>query len=356
MESKQAFGSYVKEKRQAKGLSQRDLAQKLYVTESAVSKWERGVSYPDITQITPLCEVLDVSEHELVTASDDERQRRMEREVTTHRKVRRAWLVAWSVIYLFVIVGAATTKTPLGPFPYDIAQAVVGCLLMASFTHVPVLVKSERGMAAFCSAYLCANLLMLVEYGRYGWVGLQNFSLSFVGLLFSVSVVAVPFVLVWASKRSDANALVQHKGLIYLSTVSILLMFLVSATCLRDGKILEEALRFDLIAAVMLVPVWTTFLALRYVRATLPFRLAAAIAAFGAWVFFGGGLVSVLFYGTFAASDLHTHVNFADWATYPTVNDNLCWLVLIVCLIAAAVLCVAEVALHRPADEKSEVK
>lgn len=54
MESKQAFGGYIKEKRQAKGLSQRDLAQKLYVTESAVSKWERGVSYPDITQITPL--------------------------------------------------------------------------------------------------------------------------------------------------------------------------------------------------------------------------------------------------------------------------------------------------------------
>ncbi len=227
---------------------------------------------------------------------------------------------------------------------------------MASFTHVPVLVKSERGMAAFCSAYLCANLLMLVEYGRYGWVGLQNFSLSFVGLLFSVSVVAVPFVLVWASKRSDANALVQHKGLIYLSTVSILLMFLVSAACLRDGKILEEALRFDLIAAVMLVPVWTTFLSLRYMRAALPFRLATAIAAFGAWVFVGGGLVDLLFYGAFASFDFHMHVNFTDWTTYPTVNDNLCWLVLIVCLIVAAVLCVAEVALHRPADEKSEAK
>ncbi len=126
MESKQAFGSYVKEKRQAKGLSQRDLAQKLYVTESAVGKWERGVSYPDITQITPLCEVLDVSEHELVTASDDERQRRMERDVTTHRKVRRAWLVAWSVIYLFVIVGAATTKPLWARFPTTLRRRLWG--------------------------------------------------------------------------------------------------------------------------------------------------------------------------------------------------------------------------------------
>ena len=266
------------------------------------------------------------------------------------------WLIVWSVIYLFVIMGAATTKSPLGPFPYDIARAVAGCLLLASFTHVPVLVKSERGMVAFCSAYLCANLLMLVEYGRYEWVGLQNFSLSFVGLLFGVCIVALPFVLAWAARRSDADALARHKGLIYLSAVSILLMFWVSATCLHGGKMLEEALRMDLIAVVMLVPVWTTFLSLRYMRTALPFRLAAAIAVFGAWVFVGGGLVNVLFYGAFASFDFHMHVNFADWTTHPTVNDNLCWLVLIVCLIAAAVLCVVEVALHRPADEKSEAK
>lgn len=58
-------------------------------------------------------------------------------------------------------------------------------------------------MAAFCSGYCCVNLLMLVEYGHYGWVCLKAFSLSFVGLLFAVSVVALPFVLVWAARRSD---------------------------------------------------------------------------------------------------------------------------------------------------------
>lgn len=104
----------------------------------------------------------------------------------------------------------------------------------------------------------------------------------------------------------------------------------------------------DLIAAVMLMPVWTTFLGLRYMCTELPFRLAAVLAAFGAWVFFGGGLVNVLFYGTFASFDLHTHVNFADWTTYPTANDNLCWLVLIVCLVAAAALCVAGAITGRP--------
>lgn len=80
MESKRAFGEYIREKRKGLGLSQRDLAEKLFISESAVSKWERGVSYPDITLVSPLCEVLGVSEHELITASDDERQRMIERE------------------------------------------------------------------------------------------------------------------------------------------------------------------------------------------------------------------------------------------------------------------------------------
>ena len=259
-----------------------------------MSKWERGVSYPDITQITPLCEALEVSEHELVTASDDERQRRMEREVDVRRKVRLAWLIAWSAIYLFVIAGAATTQNPHGPFPYGIVRAVVGCLLLVSFTHVPVLVKTERGMAAFCSGYCCVNLLMLVEYGRYGWAGLKTFGLSFVGLLFAVSVVALPFVLAWAARRLNAPVL-SHKGLIYLSTVSMLLIFPASVACVHDGKVFEEALRMDCVAAVMLVPVWTTFLAVRYMRVALSFRLATAIAAFGAWVFLGSGVVRTCF-------------------------------------------------------------
>ena len=44
MESKKTFGEYIRERRRAMGLTQREFAEKLYVTESAVSKWERGSS------------------------------------------------------------------------------------------------------------------------------------------------------------------------------------------------------------------------------------------------------------------------------------------------------------------------
>ena len=45
MEEKISFGRFIARKRREKNLTQRELAEQLYVTESAVSKWERGVSH-----------------------------------------------------------------------------------------------------------------------------------------------------------------------------------------------------------------------------------------------------------------------------------------------------------------------
>ena len=71
MENKKTFGSYIFQRRRELGMTQKDLAEKLYVTESAVSKWERGLSYPDITLLQNICSVLQVTEHELLTGSED---------------------------------------------------------------------------------------------------------------------------------------------------------------------------------------------------------------------------------------------------------------------------------------------
>ena len=38
------------------------------IKSGAISKWERGVSYPDITLISDICRILDMSEHEFITA------------------------------------------------------------------------------------------------------------------------------------------------------------------------------------------------------------------------------------------------------------------------------------------------
>lgn len=42
------------------GLTQRELAERLHVTNKAVSKWECGLSYPDVTLLEPLASALEL--------------------------------------------------------------------------------------------------------------------------------------------------------------------------------------------------------------------------------------------------------------------------------------------------------
>ena len=62
----QKLGIFITELRKEKGLTQAQLAQKLNVTDKAVSKWERGVGFPDIKLLEPLADVLDISLLELM--------------------------------------------------------------------------------------------------------------------------------------------------------------------------------------------------------------------------------------------------------------------------------------------------
>lgn len=63
---KTRFGGFLAEQRKAKGFTQKDLAQRLFVSDKAVSKWERGISMPDISLLIPLADILEVSVTELL--------------------------------------------------------------------------------------------------------------------------------------------------------------------------------------------------------------------------------------------------------------------------------------------------
>lgn len=59
-------GELIAQRRKARGMSQGELASRLHVTDKAVSKWERGLSYPDVTLLEPLAAALDLTVEELM--------------------------------------------------------------------------------------------------------------------------------------------------------------------------------------------------------------------------------------------------------------------------------------------------
>ena len=68
------FGAFLQARRKELGMTQADLAEKLYVTDKAVSRWERGVGFPDIKLLQPLADALDISIVELMHGEKIEKE------------------------------------------------------------------------------------------------------------------------------------------------------------------------------------------------------------------------------------------------------------------------------------------
>ena len=59
------IGKFISEKRKELGITQSELAEKLNITDRAISKWENGVCMPDVGTIPELCEILNITINDL---------------------------------------------------------------------------------------------------------------------------------------------------------------------------------------------------------------------------------------------------------------------------------------------------
>ena len=73
------MGQFISELRKEKGLTQKDIGDKLNITDNSVSKWERGINAPDIYYLGPLSEILGVSVKELLNGERNIRKRKIKK-------------------------------------------------------------------------------------------------------------------------------------------------------------------------------------------------------------------------------------------------------------------------------------
>ena len=234
MESKKRFGEYICRRRKELGMTQREFADKLYVTESAVSKWERGLSYPDVTLLRDICAVLDVSEHELLTASVDTERRTAERLAEKYLRLTRTYRVVQYVIYGAILLGCAIGNLASQGTLSWFWIALAAVLLAASLTLVPALVGLRQELVP-CRASIslgCAlaslELLLLCccLYSGGDW-----FPMAAVGVLFGLSIFILPVVL----RQLSLPALEGRRLSAYLAAETALLELLLLTGCLYSG-------------------------------------------------------------------------------------------------------------------------
>lgn len=81
------IGLCIKKLRVAKGLTQKDLAEKIAVPNRAVWKWERGIDYPEDTTLPLLAEALETSVEELLQRVESKSDKNFTNEKPTGKKL-----------------------------------------------------------------------------------------------------------------------------------------------------------------------------------------------------------------------------------------------------------------------------
>ena len=71
---KQTFGTMIAALRKEQGMTQLELAEKMGVTDKAVSKWERDLSFPDVNSIPKLAEIFNVTVDEMMHVKADKKE------------------------------------------------------------------------------------------------------------------------------------------------------------------------------------------------------------------------------------------------------------------------------------------
>ncbi len=119
--NKERLGNFIGGERRSLGLTQKDLAARLHVTDKAVSKWERGMSYPDVTLLEPLAAALDLTVEELmacrrqaVKGEEETMQNLLDISRDSVRKERRrSWKRLAAVLVLLAITAAVVAWTQI---------------------------------------------------------------------------------------------------------------------------------------------------------------------------------------------------------------------------------------------------
>ncbi len=322
---KNKFGTYIREKRLERGYTQKELSDLLMIDVSAVSKWERGVTYPDITVLPELCRHLKVSEHELIASSNDTEARAVMAEARQYRNLKNAVFSSFSVAYaaavlICFIVNLAVSHTLSWFF-----IAAASCL--CGFTFVPSVLRffDRNKLSVYLGSTLGGLFLVYLTvsvYTGHYWVWTAS-----VATLLGYFCVFAPILL--ARQKRYLHEETYHAFKKYMMLIYAVGAFLLTGLLLFC---VDKYVPFDLGRALKItVYCYTVLLAwalVELIPISRPTKLGFDSVLTGGYLYGMNGVLNRLLGEN--GTDYYT-VNFSDWEQYSNGNVAL----IAVCVFAA---------------------
>ncbi len=158
---KQNIADNIAKLRQASGMTQAELAQKLNYTDKAVSKWERADSIPDIVVLKNVADLFGVSLDFLVAAhadmslvTQDLKKRTKNRLIITLLSTISVWLIA-AIVYVILQSACPELLRPWMAFIFAIPASAIVLLVFNC-------IWGKRALTFICISVLLWSLLLLI--------------------------------------------------------------------------------------------------------------------------------------------------------------------------------------------------
>ena len=134
------IGQFIASQRKLQGLTQAELAEKLGITDRAVSKWERGKGMPDASLMLALCEALGITVNELLRGEkvemEDNNQKNEELLLELAKSIEQKSKIIWTNMWIIMGVSMVALFAGLFAVAYFVPEGVWQLVLILTICVV----------------------------------------------------------------------------------------------------------------------------------------------------------------------------------------------------------------------------
>lgn len=162
----QKIGAFLTDRRKSLGLTQGEIAQKLHVSNNAVSKWERGICLMDLSLLKPLAEILQVEVIDILSGENISQTKSTEKyeeaiiNIVKHNKMESKAFGAYGLIIAFIVLVFFKTYNKLN---YSDLMVMVSSFITAKFLYKYKIEKKTKNIL-IAVLFLTLTLVFLLDF------------------------------------------------------------------------------------------------------------------------------------------------------------------------------------------------
>lgn len=206
----QQLGAFIARRRKELGMTQNQLAQKLHVTDKAISRWERGIGFPDINSLEALAHALQVSLTELMQAKLNGNQsistseaeqlllNTIEISRTTGRAAKVIGGIVLSVFALVVVLVLLLLITSGGIVAFSVGSIVLGLVAWGMPVWQICFAKMKRNDVPAIASFASALASVAIQFGSIAydirtndWAAVEDTVEALLGVVIIFSVITI---------------------------------------------------------------------------------------------------------------------------------------------------------------------